>query len=85
MGLNTQSGQWEPFQWKKRQLSLDKKVTHKNGVNPSLYRPGNEQIELGIAFIARNGHLVAFYIFGEGVNKKLGLWDVTDSREVWHI
>ena len=67
------------------QDSLDKKVTHKNGVNPSLYRPGNEQIELGIDFIARNGHLVAFYIFGEVVNKKLVLWDVTDSREVWHI
>lgn len=67
------------------QDSLDKKVTHKNGVNPSLYRPSNEQIELGIDFIARNGHLVAFYIFGGGVNKKLALWDVTDSREVWHI
>ena len=67
------------------QDSLDKKVTHRNGVNPSLYRPGNELIELGIEFIARNGHLVAFYIFGAGVDKKLVLWDVTDNREVWHI
>lgn len=67
------------------QDSLTQKVTHMNGVNPSLYRPGNELIELGTKFTARNGHLVALYIFGAGVNTKLELWDVTDNRSVWHI
>ena len=67
------------------QDSLDKKVTHRNGVNPSLYRPVNELIELGIDFIARNGHLVAFYIGGGSTQKKISLWDVTSNKEIWSV
>lgn len=67
------------------QDSLDSKVAQHNGMNVRFYRPGNNRIELGIDFIARNGHLVAFYIFGAGANNKLELWDVTDGRSVWHI
>ena len=65
--------------------SVSKKVSYKNGVNPSFYRPSNTQVELGIDFIARNDHLITFYIFGGSAKKKLVLWDVTDRKEIWYI
>lgn len=56
-----------------------------NGVNVRFYRPGNNEIELGIELRGRDGSVLAFYIFGGRVSKRIELWDVANKKSIWSL